>query len=263
MTSAASSLKAGMRTGSRRRGWISHSCRITIRARKKAYCAACISRIQVRKASLCAWLAAPYSTSRWTCVDPRQLSANGWEWNCRRRTNGCFGYRRDLPMASSRWRTTPIFFTNAMRHTHRQNEHSLAWDDPAVGIEWPIEGLDMQLSAKDREGKPLEQSGNFRVKVLITGSTGQLGRALIASAPADTALVPVDKDDCDLTDGDCLRSLLQREAPDLVINAAGYTAVDKAEEEEDKAARNQCRRRRHAGRCARGQDRTCLHRFRF
>ncbi|MWV26995.1 dTDP-4-dehydrorhamnose 3,5-epimerase [Aurantiacibacter rhizosphaerae] len=36
-----------------------------------------------------------------------------------------------------------------------QNEHSLAWDDPDVGIEWPLEGLDVQLSAKDREGTAL------------------------------------------------------------------------------------------------------------
>ncbi len=36
-----------------------------------------------------------------------------------------------------------------------QSEHSLAWDDPDVGIEWPLDGIEPQLSAKDREGKPL------------------------------------------------------------------------------------------------------------
>ncbi|HMO68491.1 MAG TPA: dTDP-4-dehydrorhamnose 3,5-epimerase [Novosphingobium sp.] len=36
-----------------------------------------------------------------------------------------------------------------------QHEHSLAWDDPAVGIDWPIEGIDVQLSAKDRAGLAL------------------------------------------------------------------------------------------------------------
>ncbi|MBX7483957.1 dTDP-4-dehydrorhamnose 3,5-epimerase [Qipengyuania qiaonensis] len=34
-----------------------------------------------------------------------------------------------------------------------QTEHSLAWDDPDVGIDWPTHGLEIQLSAKDREGK--------------------------------------------------------------------------------------------------------------
>lgn len=36
-----------------------------------------------------------------------------------------------------------------------QDEHSLAWDDPVVGIDWPVDGLDIQLSAKDREGAAL------------------------------------------------------------------------------------------------------------
>lgn len=35
------------------------------------------------------------------------------------------------------------------------SEHSLQWDDPAVGIEWPLEGLEPQLSAKDKTGTPL------------------------------------------------------------------------------------------------------------
>ncbi len=42
-----------------------------------------------------------------------------------------------------------------------QHEHSLAWDDPAVGIEWPLDGLDIQLSAKDREGMQLSQVEAF------------------------------------------------------------------------------------------------------
>lgn len=33
-----------------------------------------------------------------------------------------------------------------------QNEHSLAWDDPDVGIEWPLDGMDLQISAKDKVG---------------------------------------------------------------------------------------------------------------
>lgn len=36
-----------------------------------------------------------------------------------------------------------------------QFEHSLAWDDPTVGIDWPIDGIDVQLSAKDRAGLAL------------------------------------------------------------------------------------------------------------
>jgi len=35
------------------------------------------------------------------------------------------------------------------------NEHSLLWNDPDVGIEWPLEGIEPELSAKDRVGQRL------------------------------------------------------------------------------------------------------------
>lgn len=35
------------------------------------------------------------------------------------------------------------------------NEHGLLWNDPAVGIEWPLNGIDPTLSAKDRVAAPL------------------------------------------------------------------------------------------------------------
>ncbi len=37
------------------------------------------------------------------------------------------------------------------------NEHSLLWNDPIVAVDWPIEGLEPQLSAKDIAGKPLQE----------------------------------------------------------------------------------------------------------
>lgn len=36
-----------------------------------------------------------------------------------------------------------------------QHEASLAWDDPTVGIEWPLDGIDVKLSAKDATGVAL------------------------------------------------------------------------------------------------------------
>lgn len=41
------------------------------------------------------------------------------------------------------------------------NEHSLLWNDPEVGIEWPLEGLEPQLSGKDKLGKPLSEIEAF------------------------------------------------------------------------------------------------------
>ena len=42
-----------------------------------------------------------------------------------------------------------------------QNEHSLAWDDPEVGIEWPLEGIELKLSAKDAAGVPIARVQAF------------------------------------------------------------------------------------------------------
>ncbi len=73
------------------------------------------------------------------------------------------------------------------------------------------------------------------MKVLITGARGQLGRGLIATAPADAKVHAVDRDQCDLSDASAIAALVEQIAPDLVINAAAYTAVDKAESDEDTA----------------------------
>ena len=35
------------------------------------------------------------------------------------------------------------------------SEHALQWNDPALGIEWPLDGIEPLLSAKDRAGLPL------------------------------------------------------------------------------------------------------------
>lgn len=44
---------------------------------------------------------------------------------------------------------------------HPQNESSLAWDDPTVGIEWPLEGIELKLSTKDTDGLPLADVKTF------------------------------------------------------------------------------------------------------
>ena len=41
------------------------------------------------------------------------------------------------------------------------NEHSLLWNDPTLGIEWPLDGLEPQLSAKDKVGTPLSEIEAF------------------------------------------------------------------------------------------------------
>jgi len=64
------------------------------------------------------------------------------------------------------------------------------------------------------------------VTLLIFGGGGQLGRALARAAPGATALAHAA---CDVTDPDEVAAALDGHAPTAVINAAAYTAVDRAE----------------------------------
>lgn len=75
------------------------------------------------------------------------------------------------------------------------------------------------------------------MKVVITGAGGQLGRELARTAPGSHAVVLLASRQCDVGDPAAVRELLERERPDVVINAAAYTAVDKAESEPDRATR--------------------------
>ncbi|MEM1050684.1 MAG: dTDP-4-dehydrorhamnose reductase [Pseudomonadota bacterium] len=73
------------------------------------------------------------------------------------------------------------------------------------------------------------------MNVLITGAGGQLGRALQTTVPSWAEISAIDVDDVDLADEAMLRARLAVEAPDTIINAAAYTAVDKAEDNEEAA----------------------------
>ncbi|MDE2563208.1 MAG: dTDP-4-dehydrorhamnose reductase [Sphingomonadales bacterium] len=73
------------------------------------------------------------------------------------------------------------------------------------------------------------------MKVLVTGALGQLGRALMAQAPKEWSVTGIDLADLDLTNIDAVRARILADAPDLVLNAAAYTAVDKAESDESTA----------------------------
>jgi dTDP-4-dehydrorhamnose reductase len=74
-------------------------------------------------------------------------------------------------------------------------------------------------------------------KILLTGAMGQLGselRVLLAEHP-DLQCASIDINELDLTDQEAAQDFLNSKHFDLIINCAAYTAVDKAEEEEDKA----------------------------
>lgn len=70
------------------------------------------------------------------------------------------------------------------------------------------------------------------MKAVIFGAAGQLGRSLLMTAPIDVMVVPFDRGALNIGDDAQVAAVLARERPDVVFNAAAYTAVDKAESEE-------------------------------
>lgn len=73
------------------------------------------------------------------------------------------------------------------------------------------------------------------MKVLVTGAGGLLGRALRATVPAGVVATALARDALDVSDPAALARALAAHAPDAVINAAAYTAVDRAESEPERA----------------------------
>lgn len=67
------------------------------------------------------------------------------------------------------------------------------------------------------------------MKVLVLGKNGQLAKALAASVPANTELNCWGREELDLSLTDAIAPAIDELAPDVIINASAYTAVDKAE----------------------------------
>ena len=78
------------------------------------------------------------------------------------------------------------------------------------------------------------------MKILVTGKDGQLGKAfqeeflsLFQDRHSEVDIRYIGRQECDLADLDALEKILRDYQPDVIINAAAYTAVDKAEQEDD------------------------------
>ncbi|MGZ8935180.1 MAG: dTDP-4-dehydrorhamnose reductase [Methylobacter sp.] len=75
------------------------------------------------------------------------------------------------------------------------------------------------------------------MKILILGCNGQVGWELQRSLAPLGEVIALDRHTADLTDAESLRHVIRDFAPQVIVNAAAYTAVDKAESEPDLAHR--------------------------
>lgn len=69
------------------------------------------------------------------------------------------------------------------------------------------------------------------MKILLTGKNGQVGFELQRALAPLGAIVAVDQGDCNLADESAIRRLMDATRPDVIVNPAAHTAVDKAESE--------------------------------
>lgn len=83
----------------------------------------------------------------------------------------------------------------------------------------------------------LQPGDESPIKVLVTGASGQLGFELQATCPARYVLIAMDAETLDITQSAQIEAALDQYQLNVIINAAAYTAVDKAESDEANAWR--------------------------
>ena len=97
------------------------------------------------------------------------------------------------------------------------------------------------------------------MKVLVTGVSGQVGSSLVVSVPPDITLLTTSHKDLDIADGDAVHAYVQKHRPEVIINAAAHTAVDRAESEPELARRVNEDGPRHFAAAARGAGARLIH----
>ena len=116
----------------------------------------------------------------------------------------------------------------------RGSEMSIRWNDPDLKIDWGLQHP--LLSEKDAAAPYLRDvMGNIFLATkldpmltLVTGASGQVGLALAREVAPIGKLCLTNRQDLDLSAPHSIPERLDEIRPGLIINAAAYTAVDKA-----------------------------------
>ncbi len=98
------------------------------------------------------------------------------------------------------------------------------------------------------------------MKVMITGAGGMTGSEIVRYArDRDWEVVPLVRSDLDITDADAVEGIVGSERPDVIINAAAYTAVDAAESDAETAMAVNAAGPQNLARAAKINDAQLLH----
>ncbi len=97
------------------------------------------------------------------------------------------------------------------------------------------------------------------MKVLITGAGGQVGRAVVASTPSHVSVIPCTYEELDISNERAVLDRVRNDTPDVIINAAAYTAVDRAETEPEAARRVNAAGPRNLARAAQESGARLIH----
>lgn len=122
-------------------------------------------------------------------------------------------------------------------------EGGILWNDKDLNIDWNsiFEEYGIEnplLSEKDKIRKPLKDTDihfKKRKKYLITGFKGQLGYDIVRELEkrGQTNYLALDVDDMDITDREKVMEVIEGYNPDVIFHCAAWTAVDKAEEQQE------------------------------
>ena len=72
------------------------------------------------------------------------------------------------------------------------------------------------------------------MKVLVTGCSGQVGVELMRQGEGNHEMIGMTRTALDITDAARVKATIVNEKPDIIVNAAAYTAVDRAETDSDR-----------------------------
>lgn len=81
----------------------------------------------------------------------------------------------------------------------------------------------------------IEAGLDGRMRVLVTGGTGQVGRALTRLAPPGSTVVALGSQSCDVTDPGSVRRAVETHRPELIVHCAAMTDVDGCERDPHRA----------------------------